>query len=193
MTEEEKKVEIKNKNQLIEYFRLGSKPPERWGIGTENEKFLFRRSNSKRLSFSQNSGISEILSHMQRDGWRPIKEKEESVGLWKNGASITLEPGGQFELSGENFKTIQETFQETRRHFQELNEICLEHDFYSLPFGVDPFSIVSEVPWVPKERYRWMKNHMLSKGDLGLAMMTITASIQVNLDYAGRSEERRVG
>src|SRR5690554_154745 len=188
MTEEEKKVEISHKNQLTEYFLQGSKPTVKWGIGTENEKFLFRRSNSKRLSFSQNSGISEILSHMQRDGWHPITEKGKFIGLRENGASITLEPGGQFELSGENFKTIQETFQETRKHFQELNEICLEHDFYSLPLGVDPFSIVSEVPWVPKERYRWMKNHMLSKGDLGLAMMTITASIQVNLDYAGEAD-----
>ncbi len=188
MTEKEKKAEIKNKLQLIEYFDQGSKPPEKWGIGTENEKFLFRRSNYKRLGFNQDSGISDILSQMQSDGWRPVKEGEKTIGLLKNGASITLEPGGQFELSGENFKTIHETFQETRKHFQELNGICLKHDFFSLPLGVDPLSTFHEVPWVPKERYQWMKDHMPGKGELGLEMMTNTASIQVNLDYASETD-----
>jgi len=188
MTEKEKQTEIKHKTQLIEYFERGSKPPERWGIGTENEKFLFRRSNYKRLSFNQGTGISDILSQMQNDGWHPMKEGEKTIGLRKNGASITLEPGGQFELSGENFKTIHETFLETRKHFQELNEICLKYGFFSLPLGVDPLTIRDQVPWVPKERYRWMKNYMPGKGELGLEMMTNTASIQVNLDYSSETD-----
>ncbi len=188
MTEKEKKSEINNKLQLIEYFDQGSKPPEKWGIGTENEKFLFRRSNYKRLSFNHDSGISDILSQMQSDGWRPVKEGKQTIGLRKSGASITLEPGGQFELSGENFKTIQETFHETRKHFNELDGICLKYDFFSLPLGVDPLTSLDEVPWVPKERYRWMKNHMPGKGKLGLEMMANTASIQVNLDYGNEAD-----
>ena len=188
MTEKEKQNEIKHKAQLIEYFERGNKPPEKWGIGTENEKFLFRRSNFKRLSFDQNTGISDILTQMQNDDWVPMKEENKTIGLRKNGASITLEPGGQFELSGENIKTIQETFQETRKHFQELNNICEKYGFFSLPLGVDPLSKLEEVPWVPKERYRWMKNYMPTKGNLGLEMMTNTASIQVNLDYSSESD-----
>lgn len=188
MTEKEKKIEITHKSQLIEYFEQGNKPVEKWGIGTENEKFLFRRSDFKRLSFDKETGISDILRQMQNDGWSPMKENEKTIGLRKNGASITLEPGGQFELSGENFKTIQETFHETRKHFQELNDICLRYGFFSLPLGVDPLSALGEVPWVPKDRYRFMKNYMPTKGTLGLEMMTKTASIQVNLDYSSESD-----
>jgi glutamate--cysteine ligase len=188
MTEKEKKTEIKHKSQLIEYFERGNKPRENWGIGTENEKFLFRRSDFKRLSFDQETGITDILAQMQNDGWSPMKEGEKTIGLRKNGASITLEPGGQFELSGENFRSIHETFQETRKHFQELNDICEKYNFFSLPFVVDPLSTLEEVPWVPKERYRYMKNYMPGKGNLGLEMMTNTASIQVNLDYCSESD-----
>ena len=188
MTNKEKNPEITHKSQLIEYFEMGSKPAEKWGIGTENEKFLFRQNDFKRLSFDEDTGISDILNQMQNDGWVPITEGEKTIGLRKNGASITLEPGGQFELSGENFKTIRQTFNETRRHFEELNEICLKYGFFSLPLGVDPLSPLAKVPWVPKERYRWMKNYMPRKGALGLEMMTNTASIQVNLDYASETD-----
>lgn len=188
MTEKEKKTEIKHKRQLIEYFQQGCKPPEEWGIGTENEKFLFHKSNFTRVGFSRNPGISDILVQMQQEGWRPIFEGEKTIGLRKKGASITLEPGGQFELSGENFSTVHETFQETRRHFQELNKICEQFGFFSLPLGVDPLSDLAEIPWVPKERYRYMKNFMPNKGELGLEMMTKTASIQVNLDYCSESD-----
>ncbi len=188
MTEQEKKAELTHKSQLIDYFERGSKPPEKWGIGTENEKFLFSRNDFKRLAFDEETGIVDILAQMQKDGWHPVFEGKKTIGLQKNGASITLEPGGQFELSGENFKTIQETYHETRRHFQELNEICREYHLFSLPMGVDPLSNLADVPWVPKERYRWMRNYMPGKGELGLEMMANTASIQVNLDYASEAD-----
>jgi glutamate--cysteine ligase len=188
MTEKERHTEINHKAQLIEYFERGSKPPEKWGIGTENEKFLFRRKDYHRLRFDQDGGILKILNKMEEDGWQPITENNTTIGLRKNGASITLEPGGQFELSGENFSTIHETYRETRKHFQELSTISRQFDFFSLPMGVDPFSKMEEVPWVPKERYRWMKNYMPGKGELGLEMMTNTASTQVNLDYACESD-----
>ncbi len=188
MTEIEKRAEIQHKSQLVEYFEQGSKPPENWGIGTEHEKFLFRKSNFQRLSFNAEPGIGVILSRMQTHGWQPIKEGKKTIGLRKNGASITLEPGGQFELSGENFRTVQETFRETRKHFEELNTICRTDDFFSLPLGVDPLTPLENVPWMPKERYRWMKNYMPGKGELGHEMMTNTASIQVNLDYASEPD-----
>ncbi|MCF8362351.1 MAG: glutamate--cysteine ligase [Prolixibacteraceae bacterium] len=188
MTEEEKKIEIKHKAQLIEYFERGNTPTDEWGIGTENEKFLFYSNDFKRLDFNQGHGISDILAQLQNNGWMPMKEGDKTIGLRKNGASITLEPGGQFELSGENFKTINDTFHETRKHFLELNKICREYGFFSLPMGVDPFSNLSEIPWVPKERYRYMKDYMPTKGALGLEMMTKTASIQVNLDYCSEKD-----
>ncbi len=188
MTEQEKKIEINHKSQLIDYFERGSKPPEKWGIGTENEKFLFRRKDFGRLCFDQDGGILKILNKMQQDGWQPILENNIAIGLLKNGASITLEPGGQFELSGDNFSTVHETYRETKKHFQELNTISQHYNFFSLPMGVDPLTEVSDVPWVPKERYRWMRNYMPTKGELGLHMMTNTASTQVNLDFGSESD-----
>ncbi|WP_319231603.1 glutamate--cysteine ligase [Draconibacterium orientale] len=188
MTEAEKRIEINHKSQLIDYFGRGSKPPERWGIGTENEKFLFRKKDFGRLRFDQDGGILKILNKMQHDGWQPILENNIAIGLRKNGASITLEPGGQFELSGDNFSTIHETYRETKKHFQELSTISQHYNFFSLPMGVDPLSDVADVPWVPKERYRWMRNYMPTRGELGLHMMTNTASTQVNLDFCSESD-----
>ncbi|HDR51453.1 MAG TPA: hypothetical protein ENN90_07520 [Mariniphaga anaerophila] len=188
MTTTEKNTEIQNKAQLVEYFEQGSKPREKWGIGTEHEKFMFRKNNFKRLVYGPDSGINTIFIQMQLNGWQPLKEAGKTIGLKKNGASITLEPGGQFELSGKNFKTVHETFRETRKHFEELNTICNEYGFFSLPMGVDPLTLRKDVPWMPKKRYRFMKKHMPTRGELGLEMMTNTASIQVNLDYANETE-----
>lgn len=188
MTNEEKTIEIKHKSQLIEYFQQGNKPVEKWGIGTEHEKFLFQKNSLKRLSYNQEKGIAAILKHMEVDGWLPVNEGTETIALTKNGASITLEPGGQFELSGDNIRTVKETFNETRKHFEELSAICREYGFFSLPLGVDPLSSLAEVPWMPKERYKWMRNYMPTVGTLGLEMMANTASIQVNLDYASEAD-----
>jgi glutamate--cysteine ligase len=188
MTVTEKNTEIQNKTQLIEYFEQGNKPREKWGIGTEHEKFMFRKNNFKRLSYGPGAGINTILTEMQKLGWQPVTEAGKTIGLIKNGASITLEPGGQFELSGGNFKTVHETFRETKNHFDELNVICQAYGFFSLPMGVDPLTRREDVPWMPKERYRFMKKHMPTRGELGLEMMTNTASIQVNLDYFSEAD-----
>jgi glutamate--cysteine ligase len=188
MTATEKNTEIDHKAQLVEYFAQGNKPREKWGIGTEHEKFMFRKNNFKRLVYGPGRGINTILTEMQLNGWQPVFEGGKTIGLQQNGASITLEPGGQFELSGENFKTVHETFRETRKHFDELNAICNAHGFFSIPMGVDPLTRREDVPWMPKERYRFMKKHMPTKGELGLEMMTNTASIQVNLDYASEAD-----
>ncbi|SMO41235.1 glutamate--cysteine ligase [Saccharicrinis carchari] len=188
MTKKENPLEIQHKSQLIDYFEQGNKAPENWGIGTEHEKFLYDSKSFKRLSYDQKNGINTILNHMQRYGWQPVEEKGKVIALQNSGASITLEPGGQFELSGENFRSVHETFQETRRHFEELYFICNELDTFTLPLGVDPLTALEEVPWMPKERYGWMKNYMPTKGDLGLQMMTNTACIQVNLDYASEAD-----
>ncbi|WP_299584161.1 glutamate--cysteine ligase [uncultured Sunxiuqinia sp.] len=188
MTKIEKQQEILHKSQLVAYFERGNKPPENWGIGTEHEKFLYDQSSLKRLDYASETGIRTILKHMQQNGWQPIMEQDNIIGLSQNGASITLEPGGQFELSGKNFKTIHHTFIETKKHFEELKTICQKFGFFSLPMGVDPLWQVDELPWMPKSRYVIMRNYMPTKGKLGLDMMTNTATIQVNLDYASEAD-----
>ncbi len=188
MTTTKQESYITDKSQLIDYFREGCTPFEDWGIGTEHEKFLYRIDDFKRLGYNTHAGIQSILEHMQQNDWNPILENGNIIGLEQDGASISLEPGGQFELSGKNFKTIHHTFVETKRHFEELREICLKYDFFSLPMGVDPLWEAKDNPWMPKERYAIMRSYMPTKGNLGLEMMTNTATIQVNLDYESEQD-----
>lgn len=191
MPEASKKTEITHKSQLIEYFERGCKPVVEWSIGTEHEKFLFHKSNFQRVSYFGEPGIRTIFKHLQNNGWQPVEEKGNVVGLKKNGASITLEPGGQVELSGSKLKSLQKTFQETQKHFYELEEICERLNLFGLPMGVDPLSARRDVPWIPKERYRFMKNYMPRKGNLGHEMMLNTSSVQVNLDYSSESDMKK--
>jgi glutamate--cysteine ligase len=176
-------TEITKKTQLIEYFEQGNKLPENWGSGTEHEKFLYRKDNLQRLGHDTIPGIEQIMIHLQKTGWEPLHEKNRIIGLIKDGAAISIEPGGQFELSGKNFHNIHQTYCETRKHFEDLSTICKEFNATTLTLGFDPIRSRHEMPWMPKERYRIMKAYMPSKGGLGHDMMTRTATIQVNLDY----------
>ncbi|TCO03018.1 glutamate--cysteine ligase [Natronoflexus pectinivorans] len=180
---------IENKDQLIRYFEAGSKPSGRWGIGTEHEQFLFLRDPMIRATYDGSYGIAAIMQYMQKnDDWEPVTESGNIIALKKNGASITIEPGGQFELSGSNFKTVHETNRETRLHFDMLKNICRDFGVSSLCVGFDPRSTREQVPWMPKKRYEYMRNYMPTRGTLGLDMMTRTACIQVNLDYGNEQD-----
>lgn len=181
-------IEIENKTQLIEYFEKGSKPKSDWGIGTEHEKFLFYRPNFKRLAYDSNPGIKDILNYLITEEWCPIIENGNIVGLKKDGASISLEPGGQYELSGKNIKTIHETYDETNRHFAELRRISAKFNVLNLELGFDPLWPREKMHWMPKKRYDIMKAYMPLKGSMGLDMMTRTGTIQVNLDYANEKD-----
>jgi glutamate--cysteine ligase len=196
MTTSSNDIEILNKQQLIEYLEQGNKKPEEWGIGTEHEKFLYRKDNLQRLGHNTQPGISRVMQLMAKDGWQPIREAGNIIALKKDGAFITIEPGGQFELSGKNFNNIHQTYCETRSHFEDLSKICKEIDAVTLALGFDPVRSREEMHWMPKERYHIMKAYMPSKGGLGLDMMTRTATIQVNLDYESEEDmikKMRVG
>lgn len=175
---------------LSDWFRSGIKPETKWGIGTEHEQFLYNRSDLTRLGYDTQPGIRSVLEEMQKEEWKPVLEGGHLIALSKNGATITLEPGGQFELSGANFTTVHETYAETKQHFEVLSALGDKLGFYNLPVGFDPFWKREDIPWMPKERYEYMKAWMPKKGELGLDMMTRTSSIQVNLDFS--SEEGMV-
>lgn len=172
----------------MDYFEQGCKPPDIWGIGTEHEKFLYRAADMKRLGYDTEPGILGILKHMRKNRWQAVWESGKLIGLSRRGASISLEPGGQFELSGRNFRTVHDTFRETLGHFEELKKICSHFGVFSLPLGFDPVGRKEEMPWMPKRRYALMRTYMPLKGAFGLDMMTRTATIQVNLDYGSESD-----
>ncbi len=176
-------IKLTSKSQLVDYFEKGNKQKSEWGIGTEHEKFLCHKDGFGRLSYDSEPGIKRILEHLMKTDWEPIFENGNLIGLKNDGASISLEPGGQYELSGKNIKTIHHTYEETKRHFDELKEISKKFNVVNLALGFDPLWKRDEMNWMPKERYKFMRKYMPTKGKLGLDMMTRTATIQVNLDY----------
>jgi glutamate--cysteine ligase len=180
---------ITDKRQLVEYHEAGNKPPSEWRVGTEHEKFVFRRADLKRVPYEGPDGIGELLQRMTRFGWEPVLEKGKIIAL-KNDArcSITLEPGGQFELSGAPLETVHQTCEEVHEHLRQVREVCDELGLGMIGLGFDPVSRRDEVPWMPKGRYRIMRDYMPKKGRLGLDMMLRTCTVQANLDYRSETD-----
>jgi glutamate--cysteine ligase len=179
---------ITEKRQLAEYLAGGCKPSEQWRIGTEHEKFGFDRKTLKRLPYDGPNGIGALLRAMERFGWQPVEENGKVIALGFGNCSVTLEPGGQFELSGAPVETIHMTCDEVTTHLKQVKEIGEELDIGMLGMGFDPKSSRAEVPWMPKGRYRIMGDYMPKRGKLGLDMMLRTCTVQVNLDFASEAD-----
>jgi glutamate--cysteine ligase len=181
-------VTLTDKRQLIEYLAAGAKPPEDWRIGTEHEKFVFRRKDLTRVPYDGPGGILALLHGLMRFGWELVHDADKVVGLAQNNAGISLEPGGQFELSGAPLKTLHETCAELHQHLRQVREVAGEFNLGMLGMGFDPLSTRAEVPWMPKRRYAIMRDYMPKKGKLGLDMMLRTCTVQVNLDFASEAD-----
>jgi len=180
---------ITDKRQLIEYHESGGKPPSAWRIGTEHEKFVFRRANLTRAPYEGPDGIGALLQRMTRFGWDPVLENGNVIALANDAhCSITLEPGGQFELSGAPLETLHQTCEEVHEHLRQVREVCDELGLGMIGLGFDPLSRRDEVPWMPKGRYRIMRDYMPKKGRLGLDMMLRTCTVQTNLDYRSEAD-----
>ncbi len=182
-------VPITDKRQLVEYHEAGNKPPEAWRIGTEHEKFVFRKSDLKRVPYEGPDGIGALLQGMMRFGWKPVIEAGNIIALENDArCSITLEPGGQFELSGAPLETIHQTCDEVHEHLRQVKEVCDELGLGMIGLGFDPQSRREDVGRMPKGRYRIMGAYMPKKGSLGLDMMLRTCTVQTNLDYRSEAD-----
>ena len=179
---------IESKAQLIEDLESACTPRERWLIGTEHEKFAFRLSDHTRLPYEGAAGIGEILSRLGRFGWEPIQEQGKTIALTMDGCAITLEPGGQFELSGAPLETIHQTCDEVHTHLAQVKEVGDELGIGMLGIGFDPSWRRDQVPWMPKGRYAIMNRWMQEKGNLGLDMMLRTCTVQTNLDFVDEAD-----
>lgn len=167
--------------QLVDYVASGCKPKEKWRIGTEHEKFGFYKDDKRRIKYED---IQSILLEMQeRFEWDPIMEGENIIGLKKNGQSVTLEPGGQLELSGAPLSTVNETCAEVNSHLYQVQTTSERLGIGFLGLGFDPKWTREEIPIMPKGRYQIMRKYMPTVGSLGLDMMFRTCTVQVNLDF----------
>ncbi|MEM9234433.1 MAG: glutamate--cysteine ligase, partial [Pseudomonadota bacterium] len=180
---------VSGKNDLVEYLASGTKPKHHWRIGTEHEKFGFLTDTKAPLPFSGERSIEAVLSGLaDRFGWERLHEGDNLVALKKDGASITLEPGGQFELSGAPLDTIHQTCNEVHTHLAEVKAVSEPLGIGFIGLGATPSWTRDEMPKVPKGRYTIMRNYMPKVGSLGLDMMHRTATVQVNLDFASEAD-----
>jgi glutamate--cysteine ligase len=175
--------------ELVAWFERGEKPPEQWRVGTEHEKIGLRLGSYASIPFEGPDGIAAVLENVaQQDGWQRIREGEHLIALEKNGASITLEPGGQLELSGAPLRTIHETCDEFHAHLALMKRASEPFGIEWLGLGLDPLHGVPERPVMPKARYRIMRAYLPTRGALALEMMFATATVQANFDYASEAD-----
>jgi glutamate--cysteine ligase len=181
--------------QMAEYFSAGCKPREQFRIGTEHEKFGFRRADLTPPPYLPADGkpgsIRDVLAGLTRFGATPILDGENPIGLKQGAASVSLEPAGQLELSGGPLQTLHETRQELHSHFAQVRAVCEVLDMGFAPLGFHPTATRAAMPWMPKGRYAIMQRYMPLVGSMGLDMMTRTCTVQVNLDFASEQDMRR--
>ena len=178
------------KNDLTEYFFQGIKSKQDMRIGVEHEKFVLNKNSLMPVTYDENNGIKNILEKLVNLGWGPLYDNNEEtiIALKKDKEAITLEPGGQIELSGAPLDNIHETCEETTNHLIELKSLSQEFNFILLGMGVEPNLTVDDFPWMPKQRYSIMKQYMTQVGDLGHHMMKRTCTNQVNIDYSSEGD-----
>ncbi|MBW8268245.1 glutamate--cysteine ligase [Caldovatus aquaticus] len=178
---------IESARQLAEWFEKGSKPQSEWRIGTEHEKFGFRRDTLAAPPYAPD-GIRALLEGLAAKGWTPILDNGNLIGLRRGGASVSLEPAGQLELSGDAVADLHATRVELGTHLREVHEVAGPLGIGFIALGFHPLATREAMPWMPKGRYAIMRAYMPKVGNLGLDMMTRTCTVQVNLDYGSEAD-----
>ncbi|MFC1536318.1 glutamate--cysteine ligase [Pseudomonadota bacterium] len=176
---------------LSQLFSSGCKPEEQWRIGTEHEKIGFCVDSLKPIPYAGTRSIQSLLTLLAKRSGRPLFENDTIIAIQKQLASITLEPGGQLELSGAPLATIHETCMETQNHLTLLKEATEKLGIGFLGLGFQPKWGRDQIPWMPKARYAVMKEYMPMVGDSGLDMMLRTATVQANLDFSSEADMAR--
>ena len=190
---------IESRDQLAAHLELGGKPRAEWRIGTEHEKFGFYKDGHAPVPYQGRRGIRALLEGMQGLlGWEPINDGENIIGLADpvGGGAISLEPGGQFELSGAPLSSLHQTCREVHAHLAQVRQVADPLGIGFLGLGMSPKWKLAETPVMPKSRYKIMANYMPKVGSRGLDMMFRTCTVQVNLDFSDEADMRdkmRVG
>lgn len=184
MADTETSEPMTDRRLLVDYLASGCKPPENWRIGTEHEKFAYIRDGLAPIAYEGPSGVRALLEGLTQFCWEPVLEKGNPIAMSKgDGSSISLEPAGQLELSGAPLDTIHQTCSEVHEHLRQVKTIAADLGIVFLGLGYRPEEITGDIPWVPKGRYKIMRDYMPKKGTLGLDMMQNTCTVQVNLDF----------
>jgi glutamate--cysteine ligase len=181
---------VTSRDDLVAALERGSKPKSDWRIGTEHEKFPFHIADNSPVPYEGPNGIRAMLEGMTRFGWLPVHEGQTIIGLEspKGGGNISLEPGGQFELSGAALETLHQTCSELHDHLAQVKEVGGELGLGFLGLGFTPNWRRDQIPVMPKGRYKIMTEYMKKVGTMGLDMMYRSCTVQVNLDFASEPD-----
>ena len=179
---------IESRDQLAAPMARGEKPSDRWRIGTEHEKFVYRTADHRAPSYDEPGGIRDLLMALTRFGWEPVIEGGNVIALAGSDGTVSLEPAGQLELSGAPLENLHQTCAETGRHLKQVKEVGAELGLGFLGLGMWPDKTRAELPIMPKGRYKIMLEHMPRVGSMGLDMMLRTCTIQTNLDYSSEAD-----
>jgi len=186
---------ITSKTELVRWFEEGNKKKEYWRVGTEHEKFAYNYDKEKNsfipAEYDSKSGIENFLLQISKLGWEKILEKGKVISLKKDNQSITLEPGGQIELSGAPLENIHKACKETNNHLKLVKELGEKLNITLIGLGSRPVEKTDSISWMPKARYQIMKNYMPKKGAHGLDMMLSTCTVQANLDYSDELDMKK--
>lgn len=179
---------LENRSELVESLEKGNKPAEAWRIGTEHEKFGYNRKTLQPLPYDDDNGPCSVKGMLTglRDqfGWQDVREGDTLIGLQKGAANVSLEPGGQLELSGAPLKTVHQTCAEANTHLREVKHVADEIGAGFIGLGTSPDWTLEQIPVMPKGRYGIMRRYMPKVGTRGLDMMFRSCTIQVNLDFS---------
>jgi glutamate--cysteine ligase len=180
---------IEHVGQLVDYLAEGCKPKADWRIGTEHEKFGYCRDTLRPLPYDGDRSVRAVLEGLRdRFGWTPVLEGDHTIGLVKDGANVSLEPGGQLELSGAPLETIHQTCDEVNAHLREVRSVADEIGVGFIGLGAAPIWTHDQMPVMPKGRYGLMTRYMQTVGTHGLQMMYRTCTVQVNLDFGSEAD-----
>ena len=179
---------ITEKAQLIDYIAAGCKPPQAWRIGTEHEKFAYTLHDNRPLPYDGEQGIAALFKGLERFGWQPVCEGENAIAMTLEDCNISLEPGGQFELSGAPLKDIHQTCSEVHTHLAQVKDVAEPLGIAMMGLGFNPKWRQEDIPMMPKGRYDIMSAYMPKVGSMGLEMMFRTCTVQVNLDFSSEAD-----
>ena len=182
---------IETRDELVAWLEAGCKPQAQFRVGTEHEKFAFTTDEHRPVPYAGRRSIRSLLEGMQHLlGWEPIMEGENIIGMFDvtGGGAISLEPGGQFELSGAPVETVHQTAAELFAHLAQLREVAKPLGIGFLGMGMTPNWTRADMPKMPKGRYKIMTAYMPKVGSLGLDMMYRTCTVQANVDFASEAD-----
>ena len=183
---------VEHPDQLVEFFRVGEKPRSEFRVGTEHEKISLYEETLAPVPFEGERGIGALLRLLQTEhGFEPLIDGETIVGLEREGATITLEPGGQLELSGAPLHTLHETCREFQSHVALLKQVSAPFGIVWLGLGIHPLAKLDELPRMPRERHEIMREYLAGRDQLGLVMMYATGTVQANFDFESEADLAR--